>query len=266
MTGLLIAIFLGWAGGYRFYKKQPVWGVIYLFTFGIAWLGWIVDIVIALNEYMKSRHTAPVPAAVSEPEIRNEMPVSTSPTFWLHSSKDTDKNIGQIHSKFIVVDTETTGVNPDYDRMVSLAAVIYENGQPVRTFNTLVNQPVHIPAEATSVNGITDNMIKTAPSEHDVCKSFLEFCGDAVFAKTLFVAYNSSFDFKIIKLAMERYGFAANVRHFDVLAYARKKLSGLDNYKQGTVADYLGIDSSGAHDALTDCKMCAAILLKLVDM
>lgn len=55
MTGLLIAIFLGWAGGYRFYKKQPVLGVIYLFTFGIVWIGWIVDIILALREYLSSR-------------------------------------------------------------------------------------------------------------------------------------------------------------------------------------------------------------------
>lgn len=261
MTGLLVAIFLGWAGGYRFYKKQYVLGVIYLFTFGIAWIGWIVDIVTALIAYLNERQA--VPAA---PEIKETPPVSTSPSFYLHSSKDTDKNISQIHSRFIVVDTETTGVNSSYDRMISLAAVIYEDGQPTKTFNTLVNQPVHIPAEATKVNGITDDMIKNAPSEHDVCKSFLEFCGDAVFAKTLFVAYNSSFDFKIIKLAMERYGFAGNIRHFDVLAYARKQLPGLDNYKQATVADHLGIDSTGAHDALTDCRMCASILLKLVDM
>ena len=52
MTGLLIAIFLGPFGGYRFYKKQYVLGVIYLLTFGLFGIGWIVDIFLAIREMM----------------------------------------------------------------------------------------------------------------------------------------------------------------------------------------------------------------------
>lgn len=55
MTGLLLAIFLGWLGVYRFYKKQWLLGVVYLFTGGIAGIGWIIDIVIAYKEYKKSK-------------------------------------------------------------------------------------------------------------------------------------------------------------------------------------------------------------------
>lgn len=51
MTGLLIAIILGWAGGYRFYKKQYLLALIYLFTFGLCGIGWIVDIIKAFKEY-----------------------------------------------------------------------------------------------------------------------------------------------------------------------------------------------------------------------
>lgn len=49
MIGLLIAIFLGWAGGYRFYKKQPVLGVIYLLTFGVFGIGWLIDVIISIK-------------------------------------------------------------------------------------------------------------------------------------------------------------------------------------------------------------------------
>lgn len=50
MSGLLIAIFLGCFGGYRFYKKQYVLGVIYLLTFGLFGIGWMVDIFLAIRE------------------------------------------------------------------------------------------------------------------------------------------------------------------------------------------------------------------------
>lgn len=220
----------------------------------------IKKIVSANQELPAARQpqNAPAPA--------QQITTSSGGVFYLHSSKDTDKNIGQIRDRFIVVDTETTGVHSSTDRMVSLAAVLYENGRPSRDFYSLVHQDIHIPAEASSVNGITDDMIKNAPSEHDVCKAFLEFCGDAIFSKTLFVAYNSNFDAVIIKKAMERYGFAGNIRHFDVLAYAKKKIPDLTDYKQTTVAKHLGISTTNAHNAAADCQMCAQILLKLIDL
>ena len=53
MAGLLIAIFLGWAGGYRFYKKQMGLGILYLLTFGLFGIGWMVDIYLSIREMMK---------------------------------------------------------------------------------------------------------------------------------------------------------------------------------------------------------------------
>lgn len=53
MAGLLIAIFLGWAGGYRFYKKQTGLGILYLLTFGLFGIGWLVDIYQAIRAMMK---------------------------------------------------------------------------------------------------------------------------------------------------------------------------------------------------------------------
>lgn len=55
MTGLLIAIFTGWLGGYRFYKKQFVWGIIYLCTGGLFLVGWLVDIIQAYKAMRSQR-------------------------------------------------------------------------------------------------------------------------------------------------------------------------------------------------------------------
>ena len=53
MKRSLIAIFLGWAGGYRFYKRQWLWGFIYLCTFGVFGLGWLLDIILAISADIK---------------------------------------------------------------------------------------------------------------------------------------------------------------------------------------------------------------------
>lgn len=61
--GVLIAVFLGWCGGYRFYKKQFALGVLYLFTCGLFCIGWIVDIVSSLSP------ASPGPAIAPPSEI-----------------------------------------------------------------------------------------------------------------------------------------------------------------------------------------------------
>lgn len=58
--GVLIAIFLGWCGGYRFYKKQFALGILYLFTCGLFCIGWIVDIVASLSPASPDPAIAPL--------------------------------------------------------------------------------------------------------------------------------------------------------------------------------------------------------------
>ena len=65
MAGVLIAIFLGWVGGYRFYKKQIGLGILYLLTFGVFGIGWLVDIYVAIREMTK---LSSVPDALTSTE------------------------------------------------------------------------------------------------------------------------------------------------------------------------------------------------------
>lgn len=54
MTGIFVAVLLGWAGGYQFYKNKIGMGILYFFTFGLFGIGWIIDIYLAVKEYKKS--------------------------------------------------------------------------------------------------------------------------------------------------------------------------------------------------------------------
>ena len=59
MNGIIIAIVLGWAGGYRFYKKQYILGILYLFTLGLFGIGWLVDIICAFSDSKKPINNQP---------------------------------------------------------------------------------------------------------------------------------------------------------------------------------------------------------------
>lgn len=49
MKRTLIAVFLGWAGGYQFYQRKWLMGIIYLFTLGLFGFGWLLDIIKAVS-------------------------------------------------------------------------------------------------------------------------------------------------------------------------------------------------------------------------
>src|SRR5581483_8087676 len=73
----------------------------------------------------------------------------------------------------IFFDTETTGVFPEKDRIIEIAAF-----DPVRgkTFEKLVHPGMPIPKEATFIHQISDEMVKDADPFQIVGKEFLEFC------------------------------------------------------------------------------------------
>ena len=55
LTRLIITIFLGGLGIHKFIDKKPLQGVLYIFTFGLFFFGWIVDIVMTVQFYNKTR-------------------------------------------------------------------------------------------------------------------------------------------------------------------------------------------------------------------
>ena len=74
----------------------------------------------------------------------------------------------ELSERFIAFDTETTGLDPDRDCIVELGAVLFEKGIPTASFQSYVNPGIHIPAEVSALNHITDEMLAAAPAEKDV--------------------------------------------------------------------------------------------------
>lgn len=168
------------------------------------------------------------------------------------------------HGRFIAFDTETTGLSPTRDRIVELAAVIFENGEVINSFSSLVNPRVPMPQAATNVNHITSAMVRSAPSEQKVYSEFVEFLGDAVQAKSFIVAHNARFDKDFLVLALKRLGFDADLLFVDTLELSKKFFPGYSNYKQQTIANNLGLINKNAHRAESDAEICGKIFLKIL--
>ena len=97
--------------------------------------------------------------------------------------------------EYIAFDFETTGLNPNEDRIIEIAAIKFLNGKPVDRFVTLVNPERPIDPFITDITGISDKMVKEEPIELDILDDFLEFLSDLPL-----VAHNISFDKSFLDL------------------------------------------------------------------
>ena len=153
---------------------------------------------------------------------------------------------------YVVFDLETTGISRVYDEVVEISAVKVRGGKVVDEFSTLVNPGRHIPAGASQVNGITDQMVAHAPRFVKVLQEFLDFTEGYPL-----VGHNiASFDMKFIYRDAEKYYGSVPVNDYvDTLPLARKHLPNLSHHKLTDLASYYGLTTDGAHRALNDCRM-----------
>lgn len=154
---------------------------------------------------------------------------------------------------YVIVDVETTGLNPSSDRIIQISAIKFDaSGNMTDTFDTYINPDIHIPARASSINHITDRMVASAPRAADIRDGFLDFLGNS-----LIVGYNTIFDLKFLNAEFPD-AFVGR-EYVDVLKIARESLS-LDNYRLETVARAVGHMSSSYHNSLYDCAATAEVL------
>ena len=159
---------------------------------------------------------------------------------------------------FICFDIETTGLSAARDKITEIGAVKVENGVITDTFSTFANPEMPIPQKITQLTGITDDMVKDAPSQSDAVSAFLEFAGDNVL-----VAHNAPFDTSFIAKACEDMGREYNYTSIDTVAISRAILTDIKNCKLDTVAKFLRLGDFNHHRATDDAEMLARIFINL---
>ena len=157
--------------------------------------------------------------------------------------------------EYIVFDIETTGLSPASDRITEIGAVRMRNFEVVETFCTFVNPGIPIPARVVSLTGITDDMVKDAPSIDSALNDFLRFAGDAVL-----VAHNAPFDIGFMRTAAKACGKPFDFAFIDTVPLCRALFPELKNAKLDTVASHLGLPEFDHHRASDDAKALALIL------
>ena len=164
----------------------------------------------------------------------------------------------------IVLDTETTGLEPDAgDRIVEIGGVELLNHVPTgRTYHQYINPERAMPQEAFDVHGLGDEFLADKPVFAAIGDAFLDFVGDA-----RLVIHNAAFDMKFLNAElgwMNRPALPFD-RTVDTLAIARKKFPG-SPASLDALCRRFGIDNSARtlHGALLDSEILAEVYLELI--
>jgi len=164
----------------------------------------------------------------------------------------------------IVLDTETTGFEPDEgDRIVEIGAVELLNHMPTgRTYHQYINPQRAMPQGAFEVHGLGDDFLRDKPVFADIAAAFLAFIGEAKL-----VIHNAGFDMKFInaELGWIKLAPLPMDRAIDTVGMARRKFPG-SPASLDALCRRFGIDNSARtlHGTLLDSEILAEVYLELI--
>ena len=160
----------------------------------------------------------------------------------------------------IYYDTETTGLSPENDRIIEIAAY---DPYLDRSFNCLVNPKMKIPEESIAICGITDDMVKDSPSFDVVGEDFIKFChGECI----LIAHNNDAFDIRFLKNEFKRNNLEMpSWRFIDTLKWARKYRTDLPRHSLQYLRQIYAVEENNAHRALDDVIVLEKVFSKMID-
>lgn len=164
----------------------------------------------------------------------------------------------------VVLDTETTGLDPAKARIVQIGAVALRQGRLVleERFERLVDPGVPIPASATAIHHIDDQTVAGAPAFAAAFEALEQFR-----AGRLIVGHNLGFDLAIFRrecrLAGQAYAPPASL---DTRLLGQICFPALAGYTLEILAERTGVtlDRGGRHDAVGDAESAGAIFVALL--
>lgn len=104
------------------------------------------------------------------------------------SKRNKGKVLRDWQNNYVVIDCETTGLNPEYDEIIEFAAAKIRNCEIVDTFTTLIKPKRKIDDFIEDLTGITNEMLLGAPTIKEVINDISSFIGNDIIVGILFIS------------------------------------------------------------------------------
>ncbi|MCA9974201.1 MAG: hypothetical protein KC413_00570, partial [Anaerolineales bacterium] len=158
---------------------------------------------------------------------------------------------------YVTIDVETTGLNPDKDAIIEVAAITFRDFDILDEFSSLVNPQRDVPAEITALTGITTEMVADAPTLFTL-RSRLR----SILAEHVVIGHNVNFDLGFFHA--ERLGVGN--RSLDTVTLASILVPDAARYSLDALARFLDLPDAAAgqnHRALDDAEQTVELFLAL---
>jgi DNA polymerase-3 subunit epsilon len=166
--------------------------------------------------------------------------------------------------RHLILDTETTGLDPRDHRIIEIAAVeVVDRRLTGRSIHYYVNPEREIDVGATDVHGLTWDTLRDKPRFAEIAAEFIEFAHEAQW-----VIHNAPFDLAFLDAELARLELPPTVRIYegviDTLALAREQFPGKRNGLDA-LCERFGVDNAHRtlHGALLDARLLAEVYLAM---
>ena len=166
--------------------------------------------------------------------------------------------------RYVVLDTETTGLDPDDGhKIIEIGCIeILNRNVTSNTFHKYINPNREIDVEASKIHGLTYSNLKDKPLFEEIFEEFSDYISDSPI-----IIHNAPFDIGFLK---KEHSMISDDNEFlnneiiDSLKLARKISPGKKNTLDALCERY-AIDNSDRtlHGALLDAKLLAFVYLKM---
>ncbi|MDP2663732.1 MAG: 3'-5' exonuclease, partial [Dehalococcoidia bacterium] len=157
---------------------------------------------------------------------------------------------------FVSLDLETTGLNPQAEAILEIGAVKFRSGEASETWHTFVDPKRPIPPYIQALTGITNDMVRGAPTFSSVAGELAAFVRDAPI-----IGHRISFDLGFLAV----HGLAFSNPIVDTWELASILFPELPNHRLGTLAEAVRSANPTPHRALADALAARDVFLALIE-
>ena len=160
--------------------------------------------------------------------------------------------------EYVVLDLETTGLEPSKDRIIEIGAIKVRNKKVVEEYGTLINPQMEIPQRIIELTGISNEMVQGKPCITEVLGELLDFCEELPL-----LGHNLMFDYSFLKHQVVNAGMEFEKKGMDTLKLARILLPELPSRSLQNLRIHYEIFQKDAHRALEDSRTTYLLYEKL---
>ena len=150
----------------------------------------------------------------------------------------------------IILDLETTGLSPSHNRITEIALIELSSNGEYEEWSSLVNPNVEISSKIEGLTGITNDMVRSAPSFASIAESLY-----ARLAGKKLVAHNAAFDYVFLQAEFERVGIQFETNTMCTVKLSKALFPQHRTHSLDALIERHSLPVEGRHRALTDARI-----------